>query len=102
MSKSPYKRKSNQESLGDAIDRLLKVYRLKSGLTETILKSNWPQIVGPLIAGHTSDILIRGNKLIIKVNSAALKHELHYQREDIARNVNEHLKEELIAEVLVQ
>ncbi len=101
MSRS-YKRKSNQESLGDAINRMLKVYRLKSGLTETILKSDWEQIVGSLIATHTTDILIRGKKLIIKVNSAALKHELYYQREDIARNVNDHLKEELVEEVLVQ
>jgi len=81
---------------------MLKVYRLKSGLTETILKSDWEQIVGSLIATHTTDILIRGKKLIIKVNSAALKHELYYQREDISRNVNDHLKEELVEEVLVQ
>lgn len=97
-----YKRKNNQESLGEVINRMLRVYRLKSGLTETILKSDWEKIVGSLIATHTTDILIRGKKLIIKVNSAALKHELHYQREDIARNVNQHLQEELVEEVLVQ
>jgi predicted nucleic acid-binding Zn ribbon protein len=96
------KRKSNQESLGDAIDRLLRVYRLKSGLTEFTVKSNWEEIVGHVIAGHTQDVLLRGRKLIIKVDSAALKHELHYQREDIMRNVNEHLKDEWVEEVLIQ
>jgi predicted nucleic acid-binding Zn ribbon protein len=99
---STSRRKSNQESLGDAIDRLLRVYRLKSGLTETILKSDWEHIVGALIAGHTSEIKLRGSKLIIKVNSAALKQELHYQRDDIQRNVNTHLKEELVDQVIVE
>lgn len=102
MSNSAYKRKSNHESLGDAIDRLLKVYRLKSGLTETILRSNWESIVGSMIASKTDDLVIRGNKLIIRINSAALKQELHYQRSDIMRNVNKHLKEELITEVVLQ
>ena len=97
-----YKRKKNQESLGEVINRMLRVYRLKSGLTETILKSDWEKIVGSLIATHTTDILIRGKKLIIKVNSAALKHELHYQREDIGMNVKQDRQGELVGEVLVE
>jgi len=96
------KRKTNQESLGQVIDRMLKVYRLKSGLTEIKLKSDWAEIVGPAVAGRTDDIILRGGKLILKLSSAALRQELHYQREDIVRNVNAHLGEDLVKEVLLQ
>ncbi|MDP4662435.1 MAG: DUF721 domain-containing protein [Salibacteraceae bacterium] len=95
-------RKTNQESLGDVIERMLKVYRLKSGLTEIALKSDWEKIVGSVIASRTDDILLRGNKLILKINSAAMKQELHYQREGIMANVNKHLEQDLIKEVLIQ
>ena len=96
------KRKTNQESLGQVIDRMLKVYRLKSGLTEIKLKSDWAEIVGPAVAGRTDDIILRGGKLILRLSSAALRQELHYQREDIVRNVNQHLGEDLVKEVLLQ
>ena len=96
------KRKTNQESLGQVIDRMLRVYRLKSGLTEIPLKSDWEKIVGPAVASRTDDILLRGGKLILKLSSAALRQELHYQREDIVRNVNTHLGEDLVKEVLLQ
>lgn len=95
-------RKTNQETLGDVIERMLRVYRLKSGLTEISLKSDWEQIVGTVVASRTDDILLRGGKLILKMNSPAMRQELHYQREDIKENVNRHLKQDLIKEVLVQ
>jgi hypothetical protein len=95
-------RRINQESLDDVIERLLRVYRLKSGLTEISLKSDWEQIVGPVVASRTDNILLRGGKLILKMNSPAMRQELHYQREDIKTNVNRHLKQDLIKEVLIQ
>lgn len=99
---SSNKRKNNQETLGEVIERMLKVYRLKSGLTEINLKSNWRQIVGPVVSDRTEDVILRGSKLIIKINSAAMRQELHYQRSDIMRNVNEHLGEAIVKEVLLQ
>lgn len=95
-------RKSNQESLGQVIDRMLKVYRLKSGLTEINLRSDWESIVGSVVAGRTDEILLRGGKLIIKINSAAMRQELHYQRTSIMESVNKYLEEDLIKEVLIQ
>lgn len=96
------RRRTNSETLDQVIERMLKAYRLKSGLTELNLKSEWESIVGPVISSRTDDILLRGPKLILKINSAAMKQELHYQREEIMQNVNKHLGQELIKEVLVQ
>lgn len=96
------RRKTNQESLGQVIDRLLEVYRLRSGLTEISIQSDWQKIVGPAIASRTDEVLLRGQRLIVRLNSAALRQELHYQREEIKNNVNRHLGRNAVTEVLLQ
>ncbi|GAB4379965.1 MAG: DUF721 domain-containing protein [Salibacteraceae bacterium] len=95
------RRKSNQEDLGQVIERLLDVYRLRSGLTEISIRSSWAEIAGPAIAQRTQEIMIRGDKLIVKVNSAALKQELIHQREALCENVNRHFNKKLIREVQI-
>jgi len=95
-------RKSNQESLGQVINRMLDVYRLRSGITEIQIQSEWATIAGPAIASRTEEVLLRGPKLIIRLNSAALRQELHYQRDQIRSNVNEFIGQETVKEVLLQ
>lgn len=92
-------RKSNQETLGGVIDRMLDIYKLRSGLTELSIQSDWAKIAGPVIAERTDEILLKGSKLIIRLNSAALRQELHYQREQLMRNVNKHIGQDLVKEV---
>jgi hypothetical protein len=96
------KRGSNQETLGQVIERMLNVYRLKGGMRQVNLINHWQEIVGPAIAAKTDDVELRGERLIIRMSSAAMKHELFYQRQDIANNVNRFLQEEVVKEVDLQ
>ncbi|MEX2595543.1 MAG: DUF721 domain-containing protein [Salibacteraceae bacterium] len=101
--KSKYdNRKSNQETLGEVIHRMLNVYRLQSGLTEIQLKNDWKEIVGAMVATKTEDLYLKGSKLFIKLNSAAVRQELHYQKDDIMRNVNDHMKANVVSEVILR
>lgn len=93
------KRDSNQETLGQVIERMLNVYRLKSGVRQVDLMQHWPEIVGEAVAAKTDQIELRGEVLIIRMSSAAMKHELHYQRSQIAANVNAFFKEDIVKEI---
>jgi hypothetical protein len=95
-------KRKNQETLGEVIDRMLDVYRLRSGLTQISIQSEWKTIAGPAIASRTDEVLLRGSKLIIKLSSPALRQELHYQRDQIRSNVNEFVGSEMVKEVLLQ
>jgi len=95
-------RKHNQESLGEVIDRMLDVYRLRSGLTELSINSEWSTIAGPAIASRTDEVILRGSKLIIRLNSPALRQELNYQREQIMENVNQFIGKDTVKEILLQ
>ncbi len=92
-------RNENQESLGEVINRMLEMYHLKSGLTEVTIRSEWENLVGALIASRTDEVFLRGQKLVIRLSSAALKQELHYQRQDIADNINRHFGRRVVETV---
>jgi hypothetical protein len=96
------RQRKNQESLGQVIERLLDAYKLRSGLTEISIQSEWTNIAGPAIASRTDQVILRGSKLIIRLSSPALRQELHYQRDQIKQNVNDFLGRNLIDEVLLQ
>ena len=93
------KRKSNQETLGEVIDRMLNAYRLKGGLLELSINNHWKEIVGDAVAAKTVGLKLRGDTLVVSMNSAAMRHELHYQRQDIAANVNAFLQDEVVKQV---
>ncbi|MEZ4722507.1 MAG: DUF721 domain-containing protein [Flavobacteriales bacterium] len=95
-------RKSNQETLGQVIERMLDAYKLRSGLTEISIQSEWANIAGEAISSRTNEVVLRGSKLIIRLNSAALRQELHYQREVIKSNVNQFIGQDIVKEVLLQ
>ena len=93
------KRRSNQETLGEVIDRMLNVYRLRSGLTEIQLTSDWGTIVGEVVASRTDKLKLYDKVLTIHMSSAAMRQELHYQRTDIIQNINNHFGSEVVKEI---
>lgn len=48
------------------------------------------------------DISFRKGRLEIKVNSPALLQELSFKKEEIKREINDFLKEEIIKEIIVK
>ncbi|MDC1222285.1 DUF721 domain-containing protein, partial [Salibacteraceae bacterium] len=72
------------------------------GLTELSIQSEWATIAGPAIAGRTDEVILRGSKLIIRLNSPALRQELHYQREQIKDNVNQFIGRNTVNEILLK
>lgn len=95
-------RKSNQESLGDVIDRMLDVYKLRSGLTEINIQSDWAKIAGPAIASRTDEVLLKGGNLIIRLSSPTLRQELHFQRQQILENVNTYIGKPIVTKVILK
>lgn len=81
-------RKSNEILLKDAISAFLKENNLESKLNETKVISAWEGVVGKLISRHTEQMYIKDRILFIKVDSAALREELSYQRSKLVKKLN--------------
>ena len=91
-----------EKSLKNLIGEVLDTYGLKDKLHETKLIDQWENIVGPLIAKHTTKVYINQQKLFVKVDSAPLKQELCYSTEKMLDLVNDALGEPWVKEIIVR
>ena len=89
-------------SLQDAIQQFLAKSRLKSGIQAMRIEDIWEELMGRTIAKYTDKIQVINNTLYISTSVAALKSELHFQKDKIISRVNEALGEELVKEVIVK
>ncbi|MDX5321619.1 MAG: DUF721 domain-containing protein [Bacteroidota bacterium] len=80
---------SEFKPLGKVLEDLLHTYRLKSKVNEVNLVREWENVVGPLIAKKTEKILLKDGVLHITINSAPLKQELSYSKDQIMQLIEE-------------
>lgn len=92
----------NESSLKDAIETFLEDYGLKDRYLQNKIMTGWEEIMGKMVAKHTTDIYIKGHKLFLYIESAALKHELTQGKALIVKRVNESVGEVIISEVVIR
>ncbi len=93
-------KKSNDQSLGDAIREMVETYHLDGKLNELKLIASWDKVVGDMISRHTKDVNIKHKKLYVTLDSPALKNELTYSRERIIAALNEAAGKQVIEEII--
>lgn len=82
-------KKTNEILLKDAISAFLKDNNLDTKLDETRIISAWEGVVGKLISRHTNQMYIKDRTLFVRVDSAALREELSYQRSKLVKKLNQ-------------
>ena len=91
--------RSNDHTLKEVINELLKEYKLSDRLKEIKIIETWPKMVGKVIAKHTTGIYLRNKRLYITIDSAALREELHYARTKLLKSLNKLVGENFIEEI---
>ena len=92
-------RKNNDQSLGDVIQDLLKVYRLESKMEEYDVRAAWEAVMGKVIAEKTSRIALHKGTLTLSIESGVMKEEFSYNKTRIIELLNEHLGKEVVTKV---
>jgi predicted nucleic acid-binding Zn ribbon protein len=93
-------KQSNYQPLGDVIRQLLKEYRLDTQLNENRLKASWEKVLGKLVANHTVSLSVKNRILFVRLDSAALRNELNYSRENIVKALNSEVNADVIEDVV--
>ena len=93
---------NNNQKLGDAINEMLKLYRLDEKIDEHKLIRSWEKAVGPMIARHTTDIYISNKKLVVTIDSAPLRQELLYARGKIIKDLNAMVGSQVAEELVLR
>jgi len=93
--------KSNEVSLGAALESVLTELNLRHGVYEARIEGMWESVMGKTIARHTTNINLKGDRLYLTVDSAALRNELFYSRVKIKDVVNKELAKDIIKDVFI-
>ena len=92
----------NENSLGDIIKELLETYRLKDGVFTARLADIWSKSMDKAIVSRTSAIKISKGVLTIVLNSAVVRKELDFKKDQIIKSMNEALGENIVREVVLK
>ena len=93
--------RTNEVSLGAAIESMLSELNLRHGVYEAKIEAMWESVMGPTIAKHTTNINLKGDRLYLTVDSAALRNELFYSRTKMREVLNKEIGMDIIKDVFI-
>ncbi len=84
-------RRGSETDLGSALGKLVRRLDRKSGgeWRNVRIAELWPEAVGPHIAAHTGRVFLRGNELVVQVDSPIWATELAAMSELLKERLNE-------------
>ncbi len=94
-------RHTNEQSLKEVIQDLLNAYKLRGKMKEVQLVNSWDKVMGKTISNRTKEVFIRNKVLYVRIISASLKQELHYNRTKVIKLMNDEAGEEVINEIVI-
>lgn len=91
---------TNDKTLKEAMQQMLKAYRIKGKFDETSVITHWEDVVGKSVSNRTKEIYIRDKKLFVRIESAVIKNQLLMMRTQIMANLNEKVGALVIQEMV--
>lgn len=92
-------RSMHHTSLGDAIDKLMKAYRLDGKLKEIEVLNKWEEMMGRAVFLRTKNIYIKNRILHLQLDSSVMRDELFHGKTVIIQRVNETAGFEMITDI---
>ncbi len=81
--------RTNDKTIKEALQQMLKVYKIKRKFDETAVVVAWPELVGRAVANRTKELFISDKKLFIRLESSVIRNELILMRSQIIERLNE-------------
>ncbi len=92
--------RTNDKTLKEALEQMLKAYKLKNKYDETYAITSWEEVVGKAVANRTKEIFIQSKKLFVRIESSVVKNQLVMMRSQIIENLNERAGAQVIEEIV--
>ncbi len=99
--RSAVKKRSNEQSLSQAMDQLIDAFGMREKMDELDISTAWDQIVGAMVARHTMSLRLRQGKLVVRVDSAPLRQELSFMREALKEILNRRAGRNVVEEIIL-
>jgi hypothetical protein len=96
------KRLSNDSSVGDILNQIIKTNKLEPGLNQVSVVDAWKNLMGNGVNNYTRNVALRNGTLYVELTSAVLREELSYGKDKIIKMINEELGKEVVKEVVLR
>ncbi|MDR1860363.1 MAG: DUF721 domain-containing protein [Bacteroidales bacterium] len=93
-------RRTNTESISTVLQRFMHEQKLEKKAVETELMASWQAVVGAGCADRTKHLSLRNGTLFVKMSSPVARNELLMNRENIRRQLNSVVNQELVKELV--
>ncbi len=94
------KRRADISPQKEAIDDMLKAYKLSGKVNETKVIESWETIMGKPIAARTTDLKFKYKKLYVTLNSAPLRQELAMSKSKMIELLNREFSEKVVEDIV--
>jgi predicted nucleic acid-binding Zn ribbon protein len=94
-------KRQNTQSISDILREMIENnQRLSTGLQETQVIQNWPQLLGPSVARHTEQVYLSKGVLFVKLNSSVVRNELLMLKEKIIKSLNQSVNATVVNDIV--
>lgn len=88
------------QPLGAVMDELIDKMGLRGRIDEARVIEEWAAMVGPQVNGVTQSAWMRKGTLYIQISSSVWRHQLHLQRTDWKKRLNEKVGRQVVKEIV--
>lgn len=90
------------QSMDDLLKEFMKRIPHRTKLQRGMVLHIWPEIVGEKIASVSKNLHFEGNRLVLEVDNASWRHEIHMNRFSIVKRLNEKVGSKVVQEIVVR
>jgi hypothetical protein len=96
------KRLNNESSVGDVLKQIIQVNKLQPGIDQIAVKEAWKNLMGNGVNSYTKNVVLKGSTLYVELTSAVLREELSYGKDKIIKMINEDVRKDIVAVVILR
>ena len=90
------------KSISELVRATCREEGLETPLNEYRLIKAWTQGLGESVRNYTGEMYIKNQTLYVHVTSSVLRQELMMNRKNLVRRLNEHVKAQVITDIMLK
>jgi predicted nucleic acid-binding Zn ribbon protein len=94
-------RKGEIKTVGEAVQDLLNVYRIKDKFDEKAVTASWERIVGKPIAKRTKRLWLRNSVLFIEFDSPTIKSDFSFHKTKVIEVFQKEFGKDSVKEIVI-
>ena len=96
------KRLSNDSPISDILKEIIVTNKLTAGINEVDVADAWKNLMGNGVNSYTKNIILKNSTLYVELTSSVLREELSYGKDKIIKLINDELRKDVVAAIVLR